>query len=108
MAAGPEKRLVSRIVAAIAEEYPQAWVMKVHGSPYQAAGTPDLLVVVDGHLVALEVKAQRAGESEEAMLRRVTPLQRAMIDRLRDAGATAEVVWGVDQSLTVLRRYYPK
>ncbi len=59
--AGPETRLVQRIVEAIRREYPRAWVQKIHGGPYQTAGIPDLFVVIAGRLLALEVKARRRG-----------------------------------------------
>lgn len=102
MAAGPETRLVNRIKAAIEKEHPSAWVLKVHGGPYQTAGVPDLFVVADGHLIGLEVKCPRPGESEGAARRRTTPRQWLTIEALRDAGAFADVVVSVEESLAAV------
>lgn len=94
-----ETQLTARIVAAIEREYPSAWVLKVHGNGYQRVGIPDLLVCVAGRLVGLEVKHQKPGESVEHLLGRVRAVQAAEIDKLRRAGATAAVVWTVEQAL---------
>lgn len=97
---GPETRLVNRIRDAIKAEHPDAWVMKVHGGSYQTAGTPDLLVCVQGRLVAIEVKAPKPGESREATYGRVTPLQRAVLASLLRAGAVAGVALSVEDALS--------
>lgn len=102
MAAGPETRLVRKIVKAILAEWPSAWCFKVQGNPYQSAGVPDLLVVVSGRLVGIEVKAQRPGESEEHALGRVTLRQWATIEALRRAGATAGPALSVEDSLALV------
>jgi len=103
MARGPETLLVLRIVRAIRDEWPTAWVFKAHGNPYQSGGAPDLLVVVDGLLIGMEVKAQRRGESYARALRRVTLRQWAVIEDLRRAGATAGPVLSVDEALALVR-----
>jgi len=92
---GPESVLVRSIVQAILREHPDAWVFKVHGSPYQMAGVPDLLVCIHGRLVAIEVKMPRPGESLAAALDRATPGQRHQIARIRKAGGSAGVVTSV-------------
>lgn len=99
---GPETLLVDRIRKAIKREHPTAWVMKVHGSPYQPAGIPDLLVVLDGHLTGIEVKAPRSAEATSATMARVTPRQWATIEALRRAGATAGVAFSVEAALRLL------
>ena len=59
-----------------------AW--KMHGSPWQRAGCPDVLCVQAGHLFAIEVKRPGA---------KLTRLQAAILDKLRDVGgATVAVV----------------
>lgn len=98
----PETVLTHRIVQTIQQAYPDAWVFKVHGSPYQQAGVPDLLVVVVGRLVGLEVKCPRPGESDDHARGRATPLQLEQLDRLRRAGAVADVILTPQEALDVI------
>lgn len=102
MAEQPETRLVRRIRNAILDQYPDAWVMKVHGGPTQTAGSPDLLCCVHGLLIGLEVKCAGPGETPEAASGRATLLQLAQLDRLRRAGAGAAVVTSIEEALTVI------
>lgn len=99
---GPESVLVNNIRKAIIARYPSAWVVKVVGTPQQESGIPDLLTLIEGHLFGLEVKARRAGESEESARGRATPLQLAQLDRLRAAGATAAVVLTAGEALDLI------
>lgn len=104
-----ETTLTNSIRRAIKREFPDAWVFKVHGGPYQMAGVPDLLVVVDGYLVGLEVKHPKPGESIEHALGRTTEQQHAQMGAIRKAGGAAAVVTSVEGALTVLRyAYYSK
>lgn len=102
MADGPETRLVKAITRAILSRWPDAYVIKVHGNPYQQAGTPDLLVVIAGRLTGIEVKYPRPGESREARERRVSARQRAEIARLRRAGAVAGMADSVEEALALI------
>lgn len=97
-----EKTVQARIVKAIREEYPEAWIFKVHGSPYQMTGVPDLLVLAHGILYGFEVKHRRPGESAEHARSRATPQQRAQIRAIRAAGGVALVVLGPDEVLQVM------
>lgn len=99
-----EAALVTAIVRAIEKRYPGCWVFKVVGSPFQMTGVPDLLVVVEGDLFGLEVKFQRPGESLPHARGRVTPGQAMQIQRLRRAGATADVVTSVEEALEMIER----
>ena len=108
MAAGPEAQLVAKIKKTVQERYPQAWVIKNHGSAYSTAGVPDLLIIIDGAAVLLEVKAPKAGESAASVMSRVTPIQMNCIEQIRKAGGVAEVVWDVAQALDVLNSLIPK
>lgn len=99
---GPESRLVARIRDAVRERHPDAWVFKVAGGPYQAAGVPDLLVCAGGRLFAFEVKCPRPGESEAAVLGRVTAIQWDTLGELVRAGAVAEVVTSTDEVISLL------
>lgn len=97
-----EKGLQANIVKAIRREYVDAWIMKVHGSPYQMTGVPDLLVVVSGRLIGIEVKFPRPGESTEGTLSRVSPGQWAQIKRIRMAGGVAGPALSVDSALSLI------
>lgn len=97
-----EAGLVREIVRDVQAEYPTAWCHKVHGSPLQTVGTPDLLIVVEGRMVAAEVKHQKPGESREHALGRATPAQLRQIELLREAGAVAGVVLSSGEVLEMI------
>lgn len=94
-----EAKLVRKIVDAVRSARPNAWFLKVHGDGYQRPGIPDLLFVIDGRLLAVEVKHRKPGESVEHMLGRVSPAQTLEIDSLNAAGALATVAWEVEHVL---------
>ncbi len=58
------------------------WI-KIHGSPYQRRGLPDLLVIHKGKPYFFEIKPPGSLASE---------MQLHQLDRIRKAGAIAEVV----------------
>lgn len=89
---------MGHIVLAIKNRWPSAWVTKIHGGSYQSAGIPDLLVVVHGRLVALEVKAKKPGESVEHARNRATPTQLSTIAAIRRAGGVAGVVLNTEEA----------
>lgn len=53
----PEYRIVQNIKKLIRAR--GGWVVKIHGGPYQDAGTPDLLACYKGRFIAVEVKTSR-------------------------------------------------
>jgi hypothetical protein len=53
----PEYRIVQNIKKLIRSR--GGWVVKIHGGPYQDAGTPDLLACYKGMFIAIEVKTSR-------------------------------------------------
>jgi hypothetical protein len=81
----PEARLVRQLVAHLSAR-PDARARKVHGSPYGAAGEPDLDACVAGRAVKVEVK--RPGG-------KATALQRHVLDEWARAGAVTGVVTSV-------------
>lgn len=97
-----ETGVVREIVQAVNLEYPGSWGMKVHGSPYQPVGVPDLLFCIRGRFVALEVKHQKPGESREHAAQRATDAQLAQIRGIRRAGGGAEVVCSAEEALHVI------
>lgn len=97
-----ETALVRKIVREVKAVHPTAWCFKVHGSPTQTVGTPDLLIAVRGRLIAAEVKHQKPGESREHALARATPVQLAQIRVLRRAGVVADVVLSAEEVLGMI------
>lgn len=59
----PEYRIVQKMKKLIRSR--GGWVVKVHGSPYQDRGTPDLLVCYKGFFIAIEVKTPRGAAKPE-------------------------------------------
>lgn len=108
MAAGPEAQLVAKIKKAISSRWPEALIVKQHGSSFSTAGIPDLFIIVEGAAVCLEVKAPKPMESDASVMSRVTPLQYEMLNKIRKAGAVAEVVWSESQALDVLNSLLPR
>jgi hypothetical protein len=60
------------------------------------AGVPDIIAIKDGRCFALELKAEGA---------KLSPAQEQCLINLREAGATASHVHGLDQALDWLERY---
>lgn len=55
----PETRLVNALVKHLRQRKANGdklWWIKIHGSPLQRAGAPDLLICFNGRFVAVEVK----------------------------------------------------
>lgn len=53
----PEYRIVQNIKKLIKSR--GGWCVKIHGGPYQDAGTPDILACYEGRFIAVEVKTSR-------------------------------------------------
>lgn len=100
--AQPETLLVGQITRAIKKRFPSAMITKLHGGPYQAAGLPDLVVVIDGRIYGFEVKKQRLGESTEHAYGRATIRQKKRLADLRAAGGVGAVVLSVAETLGYL------
>lgn len=98
-----ETQLTARIVRAIERNYPDAWVLKVHGGGYQRVGVPDLLVCVMGKLIGIEVKHRKPGESFDHMRSRVTDVQWREIEKIRAAGGAANVADSEEAALAIIR-----
>lgn len=86
-----EAGIVQKIRKAVEKD--GGWVLKVHGSPSQVAGIPDLIICWRGLFVALEVK--RPGGS-------ATPLQAHTLDEISKAGGSVGVVTSVEEAFDVI------
>lgn len=71
------------------------WI-KIHGSPFQIAGIPDILGCYRGRFIAFEVKRDASG--------RPTPLQQHMMEKIRAAGGFATLIFTAEQALDLLDR----
>lgn len=67
---------------------PKRRIFRRHHSPWAIRGTSDILGVYRGRLIAVEVKAKGGRISSEQSL---------FIDRVREFGALACVVWSLDE-----------
>lgn len=74
----------TRIMAAIRQLYPEAFVRKIAAGVYSERGFPDVLVIIDGLYIGLEIKRPFLGKP--------TPLQLGTIEAIKRAGGTARVV----------------
>lgn len=87
----PEQKLTAdvqkRLKALKAEGLP-IWWMKIHGSGMQKKGVPDLLIVVAGLAVFVELKAPGGA---------ATKLQAMRMAEIRASGGIAEVCWSADE-----------
>ena len=67
---------------------PSCKAIKIHGSAYQEAGTPDILCCHKGHLVFIELKVSN---------NEPTNIQLTRLCQWELAGATATVCWSLDE-----------
>lgn len=92
--AGPEKKVEAQIKNYL--DSLGAYYLKVHGSMYQPAGTPDILACVNGRFVAIEVKRPSGG--------RVSALQKSKLKQIEAAGGVAIVARSVEDVSSVFRK----
>lgn len=64
-----------------------AYFIKTHGDRFSKVGTPDILACVNGHFVAVEVKAENGKPSE---------LQLYHIEQIKKSGGYAEILYPKD------------
>lgn len=83
--AGPEKRFENKIKNELKKRH--IWYVKYFANRMTISGVPDLLCCINGHFVALEIKADNGRPSE---------LQRYQIDKIRESGGVALVVYPKD------------
>ena len=64
-----------------------AYFIKTHGDRFSRVGTPDILACVNGHFVAIEVKAENGKPSE---------LQLYHLEQIQKAGGLAFLLYPKD------------
>lgn len=72
---------------------PCCFFWKEHGGQYGTAGIPDIIVCYKGRFIGLEAKVDK---------NKPTKLQTATIEKIRQAGGTAAVVYSVDDVRAVM------
>jgi hypothetical protein len=82
-----ETELKKKVLSMIKREFPKVWCYKT--ADRFAAGIPDLLLCVNGHLVGIELK--RPGGKPR-------PLQLQIIEKIRAAGGQAMWTDSVDRA----------
>jgi Holliday junction resolvase len=71
------------------------WI-KVHGSPFQMAGIPDIIGCYRGRFIAFEVKRDATGKP--------TALQDYTMKKIREAGGMASLIYTAEMALTKIDR----
>ncbi|MCR1953044.1 VRR-NUC domain-containing protein [Clostridium sp. DSM 100503] len=66
---------------------PNTWYFKVWSGPYSKSGIPDIIACINGHFVALEVKAENGHASE---------LQKRNIRLINESNGIAYIVYPKD------------
>lgn len=87
-----EATLIQRIRKYLAT-LPDCFFWKEHGGQYGTAGIPDIIACYKGRFIALEAKVGK---------NKPTKLQAATIDKIRQAGGTAAVVYSVEDVKAVI------
>lgn len=86
----------TKIMAAIREAYPKAFVWKAAAGPYSRLGIPDVCVVTNGRYYGFEVKRPYIGEPSK--------IQEQTIELIRAAGGVADFVSFPRQALEIIAR----
>lgn len=83
-----------RIIQAVRELYPAAFVWKAAAGPYSRQGIPDVCAIIDGQFYGFEVKRPYIG--------RLSKIQEQTIKAIWEAGGRAAVVSWAEQALEVI------
>lgn len=90
----PETKLRNRIASEIKAHYgADLYMKKIHGSPYQEAGIPDLIGSFLGTFIGMEIK-QPGCEP--------TPIQAANIRDIRRSGGCAQAISSVEEAFAFM------
>ena len=81
-----ERALTTKILRYL-KTVPSCFAWKTHGGLYGMAGLPDIIACIDGRFYAFEVKTP---------VGRVTPLQEAILRKIRACGGIAAIVHSID------------
>lgn len=91
----PEKKVENQIKRYL--DKLGAYHVKIHGSAYMPAGTPDILACIKGRFIGIEVKKPNGGV--------VSALQKLKIKQIKNAGGVALVATSVEEVERELSRH---
>ena len=89
-----EKEIQKRILKYLRTLPKSVW-FKIPAGPWSAAGIPDIIGCYHGQFVAFEVKSQTG---------RLTKLQKYTMNKIYEAGGTAEIVRSVKETKEVIKK----
>jgi len=95
---GYERGITNRIKKALNKEFPKSVWYKIHGSPHQEKGIPDLIGCYKGKFFALEVKVP--GKEDNT-----TKYQEYQLKRVKEAGGTSSVVSSPQQAINLIKKF---
>ena len=87
----------TKVKEGLKKAFPDAFVVKVSLGNYAEAGIPDLLCIWQGHYFGFEIKRPIFGEA--------SPLQAAIMKKIRAAGGTAEIVSWPEEAIKIMEDY---
>lgn len=88
----PEKKVENQIKKYLDQQ--NAYYVKIHGSAYMPAGTPDILVCINGRFVGIEVKRPEGG-----ILSELQKLKLKLIEKAGGVGIVARNISDVSERL---------
>lgn len=97
--ATPEGKVKAKVDKLLAEYKSALWFFSPQSGIYGKAGIPDRLACIDGHLIGIEVKADRT--------KKPTALQSHCMEQIERAGGKCFVVYD-DETLNEVRKYINK
>lgn len=92
--AGEEKKVENKIKRYL--DSLGAYYLKVHGSAYQPAGTPDILACINGRFIGIEVKKPKGGV--------VSDLQKLKLRQIENAGGVGIIARNVSDVSERIKR----
>lgn len=87
----------TKIKEALKKKYPDAFVRKITQGAFSEGGTPDVLMVKDGHYFGFEVKRPVVGVRSE--------LQKKTVSEIRAAGGTAVFVTWPEEAIAEVEKH---
>lgn len=97
MAPKPESRIVQQVVNALHREVGGYWI-KIHGSPFQTRGIPDIIGCCEGKFFGLEIK--QPGKEHT-----LTDYQKYNIGMIEDKGkGVAAMITTAEEAVTLVKR----
>lgn len=89
-----EKKIVNQVIDQIQSR--GGFAVKIHGSPLQVAGIPDVIACYRGRFLGLECKRSAAEDA--------TALQKYWLGKITQAGGVARVIYDREQVIAILDR----